>query len=243
MNWSIALNGVFIVVMAIGIVFVWRLQRTLNGLNKNRTEMEKFVSDFSGSIGRAQHAIRDLQETARNVGHDVEGQLARAQGLRDELSFLVETADKVANRLSDSASTAQQDAKQTKAQRSEKLQETKVPEKSPPIVQDVQKPKGEVPTGAKKNEPAPDQAPVAAKTVPPWIKRAEQNAPIINAPVEDVAPVSGLQFGTRKAGQKNAEVMASMSFEKQDPVEKNEAKEQPKSLAERELLQALEKMK
>ncbi|MBY0428359.1 MAG: hypothetical protein K2Q32_03980 [Alphaproteobacteria bacterium] len=241
MMWSMALNGVFIVVMAIGIVFVWRLQLTLNGLYKNRAEMEKFVSDFSASIARAEKAIRGLQETARDVGQDVEGQLARAHGLRDELSFLVEAADKVASRLSDSASTAQHDVKQARAQRAEKAQEIKASENPAPIMQNVQKPKGEpvAQPAVKKVEavPAPEPAPASTKTVPTWIKRAEQNAPIINAPVEEVAPVSGLQFGARKAAQKNAEVIASV------PVEKDDAKEQPKSLAERELLQALEKMK
>lgn len=234
MMWSIALNGVFIVVMAVGIVFVWRLQRTLNGLYKNRAEMEKFVADFSGSIVRAQKAIRDLQDTARDVGQDVESQLARAHGLRDELSFLVEAADKVASRLSDTASAAQHDAKQVRPQRSEKASS---------VAQDLQKPKTEqnVPLAVKKAEhapaPEPSSEPSSPKTVPTWIKRAEQNAPVINAPVEDVAPVSGLQFGARKAPQKNVEATVSASAGKDD------IKEQPKSLAERELLQALEKMK
>ncbi len=234
---SIALNVVFIVVMAVGIVFVWRLQRTLNGLYKNRSEMEKFVADFSGSIARAQKAIRDLQDTARDVGQDVEGQLVRAQGLRDELSFLVEAADKIASRLSDNASAAQQDAKLARAQRPEKPADAKSTEKPLSTIQDVQKQKTEpvaVPA-AKKVEPMLVQEPVQAKTVPTWIKRAEQNAPIINAPVEEVGPVSGLQFGARKPAQKNTEVPVANS--------KDEASVQPKSQAERELLQALEKMK
>lgn len=233
MIWSVALNVVFIVVMAVGIVFVWRLQRTLNGLYKNRMEMEKFVADFSGSISRAQKAIRDLQDIARDVGQDVDGQLTRAQSLRDELTFLVEAADKVASRLSDSASAAQQDAKQAKTQRAEKPVEVKSAEKPLSAIQDVQKQKTEPVIEAKKAEPAP--APVAAKTVPTWIKRAEHNAPIINAPVENVEPVSGLQFGVKKQTQKNVEVPVANT--------KEETKEPLKSQAERELQQALEKMK
>ena len=258
MNWSIILNAVFIVVMAVGIVFVWRLQRTLNGLYKNRTDMEKFVADFSGSIVRAQKAIRDLQDTARDVGQDVEGQLTRAHGLRDELNFLVEAADKIASRLSDSASAAQHDAKLARAERKEKQvdikpadikpADIKPAEKPMSTIQDMQKQKTEpVAPPIKKPEPIAVQEPVVAKTVPTWIKRAEQNAPIINVPVEEAPPVSGLQFGARKAPQKNSESVAST------PVDAAEAKEQvkppetkspmAKSLAERELLQALEKMK
>ncbi len=240
MTLNIILNVIFIVVMAVGIVFVWRLQKTLNGLHKNRMDMEKFLSDFSGNITRAQKAIRDLQDTARDVGEDVEGHLAKAQGLRDELSFLVEAADKVASRLSDSASAAQSDAKQARLQRNEKSPEkavdTKAAEKPLSAVHDIQKQKTEpVTQQVKKVDAAPTQDVSQGKTVPTWVKRAEQNAPIINAPVEEAAPVSGLQFGARKAS-KAAETQPA-------PVEKEEAKEQPRSLAERELLQALEKMK
>jgi hypothetical protein len=232
MIWNVIINGVFIVVMAVGIVYVWRLQKTLNGLNKNRVEMEKFVADFSASIARAQKAINELQQTARGVGQDVEGQLARAQGLRDELSFLVEAADKIASRLSDSASAAQQDAKLARTQRPEPAQEIKPVEKPLSSIQEVQKQKSEPAVQTKKPEPQPEAAPT--KTVPTWIKRVEAGGPVINAPVEAAAPVSGLQFGAKKT--KPAEPVAI-------PAEKEEAKDQPRSLAERELLQALEKMK
>ena len=254
MNWSIALNVVFIVVMAVGIGFVWRLQRTLNDLYKNRSDMEKFVADFSGSIIRAQKAIRDLQDTARDVGQDVEGQLTRAHGLRDELNFLVEAADKIASRLSDSASAAQHDVKLARSQRSEKTldikpADTKPSEKPMSAIQEMQKQKiaPEIIPTPKKPDPSTLQEPVQAKTVPTWIKRAEQNAPIINAPVEEAAPVSGLQFGARKAPQKNLESVTSVPA---DHAQANEESKSPevkspmaKSLAERELLQALEKMK
>ncbi len=239
MSLSIIINAVFIVCMVVGIVVVWRLQKALNGLNKNRQDMEKFVADFSGSISRAQKAINDLQQTARDVGHDVEGHLARAQGLRDELSFLVEAADKIATRLTDNTTIAQSDAKAARNQRSDKPVEQKHAESKPlSAIQEVQKQKAEpvIIPPAPKAEPAP--SPQQAKTVPPvlpmWAKRVEPTGPVINAPVEAAAPVSGLQFG-RKPVQKASDVSANTQPEKTD--------EQPRSLAERELLQALEKMK
>lgn len=239
MTLSIIINAVFIICMAVGIVMVWRLQKTLNGLNKNRQDMEKFVADFSGSIQRAQKAINDLQQTARDVGQDVDGHLTRAQGLRDELSFLVEAADKIATRLTDSTATAQNDAKASRNQRAEKPVEAKPIDTKPfSAINDVQKQKAEsvITPPAPKAEPAP--APQQAKTVPPafptWAKRAEATGPVINAPVEAAAPVSGLQFG-RKPVQKTPEAPANTQPEKTD--------EQPRSQAERELLQALEKMK
>lgn len=239
MNVSIVINAVFIVCMAVGIVYVWRLQKTLNGLNKNRQEMEKFVADFSGSIQRAQKAINDLQQTARDVGVDVENHLTRAQGLRDELSFLVEAADKIATRLTDNTTTAQSDAKAARNQRHDQRTDKPVEQKQPdtkPLsaIHEVQKQKAEtvIIPPAPKAEPAP--APQQAKTVPMWAKRAEPTGPVINAPVEAAAPVSGLQFG-RKPVQKAPEAPAAPQPEKTD--------EQPRSQAERELLQALEKMK
>ncbi len=251
MVWSIVLNGVFIVVMAVGIVVVWRLQHTLSGLYKNRMDMERFVADFSGCISRAQKAIRDLQDTARDAGQDVEGHLVRAQGLRDELNFLVDAADKIASRLSDSASAAQSDAKLARSRVERHLSsalETSF-EKQPSVVQGAQKQQDSQPQKteftavsiAKKVETIPAQESARSRTVPPWIKHAEQNAPIINAPVEEAVPVSGLQFGVKKSAQKS--VGAKGGAPNENNAERATGKEQPRSLAERELLQALEKMK
>lgn len=250
MIWTVASNIVLILIMAAGIFYAWRLQRALSSLAKNRQEMEKFVSDFSGSILRAQKAITDLQDTARNAGSDVEAHLTRAQGLRDELSFLIDAADKIATRLSDNASTAQQDAKIARVQRPEKgVAEKSVSEKLVPEKLPSQKPVPDTKELQQQKIAPPIASPVIAqaynvqpdntkdKTVPTWIKRADSNAPVINAPVQDAAPVSGLQFGARKPSQKNAEVVAAT------PAAQDGTNELPRSQAERELLQALEKMK
>ena len=199
MLWNLILNAVFIIAVGIGIFYVWRLQKTLSGLSQSREDMEAFVRDFSGSIQQAQKAIRELQSVARDVGEDVGEHLQRAQGLRDELSFLVEAADSVATRLADKTSHAQQDAKQARQQQPEKLQEKPVEKISEPPA-NTRSAEHAVPE-IKKAEPASVQEP-PAKTVPAWAKRAEATGPVINAPVENAAPVSGLQFGSKKPAQK-----------------------------------------
>lgn len=248
MLWNIALNVVLVVLMVAGIFYAWRLQAALKGLQKNREDMEKFVTDFTGSITRAEKAIRDLQETARGVGGDVDAQIVRAHGLRDELTFLVEAADKIATRLADNTSLAQKDAR---VQRHQMSQAAEAPEK--PAMQETRpqeiKPREQTPTENKSPAPAPQATP----SLPAWAKRVEKDVAVINGPVDLPEPVSGLTFGRQPVGQKAPDKIRAMTSTVTSTVastvppapqaEAQSLKEQPRSQAERELLQALEKMR
>ena len=102
---SLVLDLALIGLLIVGIGYAVRLTRQLTGLRASRSEMERFVLDFSTTVERAEAGVRGLKQAARSGGDDLEQMIEKAQMLRDELHFLVESADKIATRLSESATT------------------------------------------------------------------------------------------------------------------------------------------
>ena len=68
--------------------------------------MERFVREFSATVVRAEIGIKNLKQAARESGDDLEKLVEKALLVRDELGFLVDSADQVAERLSQSAAAA-----------------------------------------------------------------------------------------------------------------------------------------
>ncbi len=111
MIWTILgflLDLILIGLLGSGLFYALRLTRQLADMRASRADMERFVADFNASVMRAEAGIQGLKAIARSSGDDLERLIEKGQGLRDELLFLSESADQIANRLSQTASTASQ---------------------------------------------------------------------------------------------------------------------------------------
>ncbi|MDD5587038.1 MAG: DUF6468 domain-containing protein [Alphaproteobacteria bacterium] len=113
--FSFLLDLVLIGLLVTGIYYAVRLSRQIAGLRASRAEMERFVFDFGSTVERAEAGIRGLKQAARSSGDDLEQLIEKANALRDELHFLVESADRHADRLSGSAPQGQPVRKADKA--------------------------------------------------------------------------------------------------------------------------------
>lgn len=98
------LDLTLIVLVGTGVVQATRLIRHLAGLRASRTEMERFVHDFNATVLRAEAGIRNLKQAARESGDDLEKLVGKSLTVRDELQFIVESADQLAERLSKAVS-------------------------------------------------------------------------------------------------------------------------------------------
>ncbi|MDD3029605.1 MAG: DUF6468 domain-containing protein [Alphaproteobacteria bacterium] len=107
MAWlGLLLDSALIVIVGVGVVQAVRLIRQLKDLKKGRSEMETFVRDFNNAVIRAEAGIKALRTAARESGDDLEKLVEKAGLVRDELTFIVESADGVADRLSSAAAQA-----------------------------------------------------------------------------------------------------------------------------------------
>ncbi len=106
MEWvGLALDIILIAVVGIGVWQAMRLIAQLRDLRASRMDMERFVRDFNGAVMRAEAGIKALRSAARESGDDLEKLVEKAVMVRDELNFIVESADGVAERLSVAASS------------------------------------------------------------------------------------------------------------------------------------------
>ncbi len=78
-----------------------RLQRALSALRRDRPALEAMVAALSASTQQAETGIERLRAAAEGAGRSVARQHDAAQALKDDLVFLVERGERLANRLDD----------------------------------------------------------------------------------------------------------------------------------------------
>ncbi len=95
MNFTLILDVVLIGLLAVTIGYAITLNRKLTQLRRNKSELQQLVGTFTqatlkaeDSIGRVVTGTEALQE-----------RMNKAQGLRDDLAFLIERANSAADRL------------------------------------------------------------------------------------------------------------------------------------------------
>lgn len=244
MNWSLALNLLLIPLLGAGLFYAWRLQKTLQGLGQNRKDMEHFLNDFSQSITRAEKAIKALKETARDTGLEIDEHVGRAYALRDELNFLVDAADKIATRLTDHTIEVQSEARQSR--------ETRMEAPPPPIARETEKAETDKKPAAtvapkQTNEKAADfikqEGPTTAEnapSIPSWLRRANEDAVVISSTGSRAAKPPASKEQAEAVYHQRASKTAKGATVSPDITA---VKDQPRSQAERELLQALDKIR
>ena len=102
--FNLVLDVVLIGLLAAALKYAVKLTAQLSDMREGRLEMEKFIGSFNATVARAESGILGLKNASRTYGDDLERLIEKGQLLRDELTFLTESVDVIANRLSQSAS-------------------------------------------------------------------------------------------------------------------------------------------
>ncbi len=97
MTLSLFLDMALIVLLAVTIGYAAVLNRKLAGLRRNKAEMEKLAAVFAQATLKADDGIGRLRIDTEAL----RTQADKAQGLRDDLAFLLERANTAADRLED----------------------------------------------------------------------------------------------------------------------------------------------
>jgi len=93
------LEVTLLVLLGAAIPFAVRLERALRELRKDRAAMEISAKGLSEAAAAAEAAILRLRATAELAGRQVQERVTTAEPLRDDLRFLIERADALADRL------------------------------------------------------------------------------------------------------------------------------------------------
>ena len=76
-----------------------RLERALGVLKRDRAVLEELVQGFNDSTRQAETGIERLRGAADGAGRQISRQIEAAQLLRDDLNFLTDRSDRLAERL------------------------------------------------------------------------------------------------------------------------------------------------
>ena len=98
-HYGVFLDGLIVVLLLATIFYAVALSRRLGALRDNRKEMESAVRRFAEASGKADASIKGLRRAADETGGSLQTLVDRAQTLRDEMAYLVDTAEALVERL------------------------------------------------------------------------------------------------------------------------------------------------
>jgi uncharacterized protein YoxC len=96
---GLILDVSIIALLVATIAFAVRLNRQLTTLRDSKAELEALVRGFAEATERAETGVESMKKLAQESGERLQKTVERAQAIRDELQFMVETADSLAGRL------------------------------------------------------------------------------------------------------------------------------------------------
>lgn len=97
---EIVVAVLLLVTLAISLV----LNRRLGNLRANQDEMRRLIGDFDKALTKARQGLAELKTASATVDTAHEERMKAAKTLRDELGFMIETGDRLADRLAGEAS-------------------------------------------------------------------------------------------------------------------------------------------
>jgi hypothetical protein len=130
MEWLLEIA--LVVLLAVTLFHALRLERALGVLKRDRVALEEFVAGFNSSTRAAEQGIERLRAAADGAGRLIARQTDLATGLKDDLVFLIERGERLADRL-DTLVRAGRVAAQDLPTRDAPLRETPSREEPPPL--------------------------------------------------------------------------------------------------------------
>lgn len=104
MEWTLEI--ILVVLLGATLFQATRLERALGVLKRDRSSLERLVAGFNASTHQAESGIQRLRAAADGAGRQIESQLTKSVALKDDLSFLTERGDRLADRLDTLVRTA-----------------------------------------------------------------------------------------------------------------------------------------
>lgn len=96
---SLIIDLVMVGLLAATIAYAIILNKQIIKLRESRGEMTELIKGLNEAMAKAETGVRGLKKTAHDTGEDLQRTVNKAQTLRDELEFMIEAADALANRL------------------------------------------------------------------------------------------------------------------------------------------------
>ena len=96
---DLAVNLIIIGLLIPTIIYVYRLDKNLTVLRQNQSSLAKLVEALNDATYKAENSIPKLKSVTENSSNDLKEVVDNAKELKDDLMFINERADNLADRL------------------------------------------------------------------------------------------------------------------------------------------------
>lgn len=96
---QLTLEIVLVLLLGATLFHALRLERALGVLKRDRATLESLVAGFNGATRQAQIGVDRLQEAADGAGRQMARQIDTVASLKEDLLFLIERGDRLADRM------------------------------------------------------------------------------------------------------------------------------------------------
>ncbi|WP_424813839.1 DUF6468 domain-containing protein [Roseococcus sp. YIM B11640] len=97
LEWGIQLAVIGL--LAVTLPVAWRLDRMLRALRADRVALEQGAHGLADASRQAEGALQRLRAGTEGAGREVSERITAAEAIRDDLRYLLERAEKLADRL------------------------------------------------------------------------------------------------------------------------------------------------
>ncbi len=99
MGWLNLIDGILIILLVATICCAISLSRRLSSLRSDKKNLEKLIGEFHDISEKADKSLTGIRATAEEVSRELAEANAKSRSMRDELAFLVERADRLAEKI------------------------------------------------------------------------------------------------------------------------------------------------
>ncbi|MDC3079754.1 DUF6468 domain-containing protein [Rhodospirillaceae bacterium] len=99
MGWLNIIDGILIILLSATIFCAVSLSRRLSSLRSDKKNLEKLMREFHHISEKADKSLTGIRATAEEVSGELAEANAKSRSMRDELAFLVERADRLAEKI------------------------------------------------------------------------------------------------------------------------------------------------
>ncbi len=96
---NLVVNVAIVLLLGVTIAYCWVLNRRIKILQDSRSELAQLLQHFDDSTRRASDSIVALQTASKKIGENIQLRIEKANYLIDDLAFMLERGNKLANQL------------------------------------------------------------------------------------------------------------------------------------------------
>lgn len=98
-SFEIIINVAIIALLVPTIIFAYRLNRSLTALRENQNSLAKLIGALNDATNKAENSIPKLKSATEHSSEDLKEVVDNAKTIKDDLLFINQRADSLADRL------------------------------------------------------------------------------------------------------------------------------------------------